>query len=199
MEQKDIDKLLAGRKLILENAEELKAYFFLKEAYHLELLTKITEERRSALSAESQKVDSCLLNQGLHALGFGEIVAEAINDFRAFNRMLCLKEYKKTTTIYGTCDKCEGYTDEDGKQIIQPCVVVHALKSCAVNDYNQLAMEDTHYRMLMHAECIGSTALLVDGEIKGHCPPGHGFYILESEARLVKHSFNVYWRLRDVL
>jgi hypothetical protein len=196
MEQKDIDRLLAGRKIIDEikspdpvvlsalNAKTKKT-----ESVSLSTVKQTLAERDALLKIEGDSIVNA--EKQLVELGFA-----GIGDFMSFNEKMCFDAFKECRPVQGFCDLCKGNLDAEGKETGMMCKNLTGQSLCEkdVEERNTEVLLDFIYRnTFRHIEMFGVSIYKRKGNIsRGVCPEGHGFYVDENLCK--PFPFTLFWR-----
>ncbi len=156
IEQKDIDRLLAGRKII----EDCRAA---ASEYRAAITAKISQVSVAEKYA-NREVAVKKMNEGLFALGFGVNAESAYSDFEKFNKAMILEEYKDTVNI--TFLGCEGCPT-------RKCIELYRNNACGNQQVS--GVEDRMYLFFLRLIKMSK-----DGKEKNFadvkvCPDGYGF------------------------
>jgi len=175
MTQKDIDRLLAGRKVVDDYRSVAASY---REA---DTLSKVTAKKTDIALAKEKYQDrekaTEKMHNGLYKLGFGKGAdPSAFESFMEFNNDMNFKVFKECRPIKGECDLCVGY-DKD-----PPCKVYYKEKAC-INTFTPL-LDDKIYKISFD-RFTGRTPCQA-------CPPGHGFQ--PDTANYKELPFDVGWK-----
>lgn len=199
-EQKDIDKLLAGRKLIdsiklinTDTLSSLQKALLPEEKTKTDIAVVVAAKEAIDVLREEEAVTIEAATDGLKKLGFN-----SIGEFLKFNEDMCVQALVECRPIQGKCDLCKGNLDKNGKETGPVCINVYRIVSCQSPDTidvsNPQVAAYMHRISLKRIQKYGLDIYKVDGDIEQSsvCPPGHGFYI---DRRLCKpFPFNTIWR-----
>ena len=189
MTQKDIDRLLAARKLV-DDYRNLDKEHDLKAQCYADLTAAKTDSKISVTDtkAEIQRIDdkrdaaTKTMNDGLKELGF-----DTYSDFVKFNSLATKEVYKDCRPIKGECDLC-------GEKVLdkQPCVTNYGELNCVNKalgkDSDKLEYQESFLRYMR-----GDTYFSEDREFSvSVCPKGHGFE--NDEANAKDFPFDIKWR-----
>jgi len=183
MTQKDIDRLLAARKLVddyrnLDKEHDLKAQCYAGlTAAKTDSLISVTDTK-----AEIQRIDdkrdaaTKTMNDGLKELGF-----ESYSDFAKFNHNLCFEAFKASIFLTsGKCDGCVGYKEEP------PCKTLYKTGACLNVRPDELVSVENGWTSFFVNYCKwGKEGSLV-------CPDGHGFQV--DWEKSTEFPFDIKWR-----
>lgn len=167
MEQKDIDKLLVGRKIIEDHRTRKMS---IKSKASLGTISTAQKESQIDTSKETYLEELC-------NLGF-----ESFDDFHNFNYRMNLEAFKEGWPIEGECDKCRGLEKAN-------CFEEYGDQSCYSTDYTTVT--DIQYSYAMGQYLIGNYGEVSKNRVtpltkKGLalCPEGRGFYTPANKIKL---------------
>jgi len=176
MEQKDIDRLLAGRKIIdgikspdSEYLNTLNQTAKKSKDVDIAKVKQTLAERDALLKIESDSIIAA--EKQLVELGF-----KGIGDFLEFNKTMCLEETKDRLEI--TKLSCEGCPTKK-------CVELYGKQACFYT--NTMTLPDYIYNMYLNLRLKSGEKDYADVQI---CPEGYGYHY----KALREPQFDLRWR-----
>ena len=176
MEQKDIDRLLAGRKIIdgikspdSEYLNTLNQTAKKSKDVDIAKVKQTLAERDALLKIESDSIIDA--EKQLVELGF-----KGIGDFLEFNKTMCLEETKDRLEI--TKLSCEGCPTKK-------CVELYGKQACFYT--NTMTLPDYIYNMYLNLRLKSGEKDYADVQI---CPEGYGYHY----KALREPQFDLRWR-----
>ena len=160
IEQKDIDKLLAGRKVV-DNYRAVSASYREKAAISadskLSADVAVAEEKYIDREAATKK-----MHEELIKVGFA-----SYDEFAKFNAQMVMEEYTEVTTIsFLGCDKCP----------TRKCVELYGVGACGNQNIKDIASIEKSMRLffisLIKKSQDGLSKNFADVKV---CPDGYGF------------------------
>jgi len=152
IEQKDIDRLLAGRKIVDAYRAVAAEY---REKASISIDSKLSADIATTKEAYQAREEATKkMNKELAKLGF-----DSVDAFSKFNDSLNMEAFKDCRPIKGTCDLCKGYDKEP------PCKTFYKAAAC-INSFTPV-LDDRIYKISLDIYS-GRTSYQA-------CPKGHGF------------------------
>ena len=186
IEQKDIDRLLVGRKIIdgikKPDSETLNTLHATAKISTKETVTTadkadavvVREEIATLLETEKQSILDA--EKALVELGF-----TGMPDFLKWNKDLSYQAFKESIVLSSDkCDLCVGYDGEP------PCKTIYTTSACLnVRPDETVSLENGWKSFYSNYAKGGKENSLV-------CPKGHGFQVYWEKCQ--EFPFDVFWR-----
>lgn len=195
MEQKDIDRLLAGRKAIdeikrpdVDVVNTLNLTTKKSEAVSLTTVKQSLAELDALRKTESDSIIEA--ERQIIELGFS-----GIGDFMSFNEKMCFDAFKECRPVQGSCDLCKGNVDEKGNLTGKMCEKTVGIGICEKDVFEapDKVLEYIYLSTFKSIKRFGVSLYKRDGNIsRGICPDGHGFYVDETLCK--PFPFTLFWR-----